>query len=238
MLRIAVCDDKESVTTAIEKLIFQACDRENIVCEVDVFFNGMNMIEYMEHENVYYDIIYLDIVMKGISGLETAKRLRKKDMEILIIYVTAYTRYMLDAFEAEPFRFITKPINREKFYEIFASANQRVLKKHAYFNYSIKREHRKIPMKDIYYFESGKRLISTVTTKGIIQFYGKIDDIEKEMIESGMQFLRIHQSFLVNFHYIYKFTFDKVFLVNGQELLISKVREKAIRRQYLDYFSS
>lgn len=85
---------------------------------------------------------------------------------------------------------------------------------------------------DIIYFESRGRCIYIVQKDSEDKFIGKLNAIEDKVTESNNPFLRIHQSYLVNFHYIKKICFSKIELYDGRILLISEERQKMIREQY------
>ena len=114
MLKIAVCDDETIAVANIEKMLEDVSSKvaENI--EIDVFYDGSNLIEHV-NRGYRYDIIYLDIEMAIKDGVDTAKAIRRIDANVLIIYVTNHESFAKKVFEVSAFRFITKPID----YEIF-----------------------------------------------------------------------------------------------------------------------
>ena len=90
----------------------------------------------------------------------------------------------------------------------------------------------KIPIKDILYFESKKRKVYIVTEKNIFELYGKLNDIEKSLKNGKIVFLRIHQSFLVNYRHVDVLAYDFVIMDNGKQLSISEDRRKLTSEQY------
>lgn len=234
MLSVAICDDEKIVTSEIEQRVLACCQNKLIKCEPDIFFNGDKLLTHIKN-GVYYDIVYIDIEMETINGIETAKIIKQISPETMIIYITAFENYMLETFDTEPFRFITKPVDEEKFVEIFNAACEKRTSQNAFFDFSFKKEHKKVPIREIMYFESKRRMIYIVTSKGKGKFYGKLDDIEQYLKKNRVRFLRIHQSYLVNYNYICKLGFDKIVLSGGVQLQVSKDRQKKMREQYLKY---
>lgn len=243
MVEIAICDDEPFQIVIIEKLLESVSKKNHIMIDVEVFNNGIEILNSVR-EGKCFDIIYMDIEMGGKNGLETAKELREIDRMALLIYVTNYENYMLETFEYRPFRFIVKPIEEKSFEQYFLRAYEEILLNNIYFNYKYNKIYYKVLIQDIMYFESEKRIIyirtrrSTNTSEITYKFYDKLDNIEKILEKSKMHFLRIHQSFLVNFRYISEISYDKVVLMNGKVLYISEDRRKKISKDYCNIIGS
>lgn len=114
MMKIAVCDDERVFREQIAKCIY----RVSIDFDIDDFSSGDDLIN---SENDY-DIIFLDIDMPGISGIETAEKLRERGSEAEIIFLTSHIEYVYEAFKVRAFRFLQKPVDQEKFDEAFRNA--------------------------------------------------------------------------------------------------------------------
>lgn len=231
MINIAICDDDAATTSLIEKYITQYTDKQNISCSCDVFFDGTTLLNHIS-QGTFYDLIYLDIEMKYMNGIDTATQLRALSIPSLIIYVSSYEQYWKELFSTEPFRYIQKPINENKFIECFIAAYKRICEKIEYFTYNFNKSITKIPLNHISYFESQYRVVHIHTMNGCqfnSKFYGKINDIEKNLSTSNHRFIRIHQSFLVNFDYIRSINFTTVTMADGTILQISEERQKKVR---------
>lgn len=234
MLRIGICDDDKSIAAELEKNIVDITAKKLLDCNIDVFYDGSTLKEYMDQGNMY-DIIYLDIEMKKMNGIEVAKYIRNVDDVVVLIYVSSYDSYLMDLFQVEPFRFIKKPIKKLYFEEVFLKAYQKVIDKCAYFYYRYNKMDYKVLVRDILYFESKGRTVRIVMSSGDIRkFYGKLDEAEKMLLKGKIPFLRIHQSYLVNFHQIVSISYTKVVMNKDIELQISEERQRQIRLKYLN----
>lgn len=231
MINIAICDDEISTTSELEAEICKAAKKNGIGINIDIFFDGSTLENYIKSGH-RFDLIYLDIEMKIKNGIDVAKEIRRLDYNVLIIYVSSYESYLKELFEVEAFRFISKPINKNLFYDYFKMACERIGNKELYFQFQFSKEVKKILLRDIIFFESQKRIIYINTIKGKEKFYGKLNDIEKQLQGSKQKFIRIHQSFYVNYNYIVKMNFSKLKLSNGMELQISEDRQKKVRLQF------
>lgn len=180
------------------------------------------------------DIIYFDIEMRRMNGIDTAKSIRKVDRDVVLIYVSSYETYFMQLFEVEPFRFIKKPINECEFNAIIQLAYERIIEKDSYFEYKYNKSVGKVLVRKIKYFESVGRIINIHAEDISYRYYGKLDEVELRLSQNKIPFLRIHKSFYVNFHFVDKITFSKLFLSDGTILQISQDRQNFIRKKYLD----
>ena len=103
-----------------------------------------------------------------------------------------------------------------------------------YFEYRFNKVPYKLPINSIIYFESSGRLINIKHKEGNGKFYGKLSNIEKQLKDGKIPFLRIHQSYLVNYRYVCKISYSNVILFDGTVLQISEDRQKVIRERYND----
>lgn len=234
MLNIAVCDDENAMINDIENMLLDVCKKQNIRADIDVFCSGETLGKEVMM-GTKYDMIFLDIEMEKVNGIESAKAIRKMDQNVIFIYVSAHDRYALELFCLDVFAFIKKPIDKEEFRKTFLGAYQRVCNKVFYFTFNYKNEEYKIPCKDILYFESRGRKINIYHLNGRVdEFYGKLSEVETKIAKGKIPFLRIHQSYLVNFLLIRARTKVEVILVNGEKLIISEDRQKKFAKEYSD----
>lgn len=231
MIKIAICDDESIFTANMEDMLIKIGKKNTIEIDINVFFDGSTLEKsFLRGER--FDLIYLDIEMKTINGIEAAKNIRGIDQDVLIIYVSGYENHMKELFEVDAFRFISKPIDSVIFENYFIKAYERLCACATYFEFQYNREITKILIGDIIYFESHGRTINISLVNGEEKYNGKINDIEKTLKKCKIAFLRIHQSYLVSYKFIKCMSMTNVTLLNGRILQISEDRQKAIRKQY------
>lgn len=122
-MKIAICDDDKYVTSEIERYILEIAKEKEWDIDIDVFFDGAELINYIAKEN-NYDLIYLDIEMNEKDGVKTARELREQSNEAVIIYVTSHESFAAEVFEVDAFRFLTKPIEFNKFRRYLCDAKK------------------------------------------------------------------------------------------------------------------
>lgn len=231
MLNIAICDDDIQTTGQIEMMIQKIAKRNFADVDIEVFWNGESLADSVVAGDGY-DIIYLDIEMNNEDGISTAKRIRKYDKNVLIIYVTSHENYMKESFSVRPFQFLVKPVSEKQMETCFMVAYEDINSGDFYFRYSYQRMNHKVLIRDILYFESSKRKVFIVTREETFEFYGKLNEIENSLKVCKISFLRVHQSFLVNYKHIKGQSYDFVVMDNGKKISISEDRRKLISEQY------
>lgn len=232
MIKVAICDDEKVVTSQIETTIFDVCKLEGISVDIDVFLSGA-ALENEISNGTSYDLIYLDIQMANGDGITTAKNIRAMDENVLLIYVSGYDKYMMELFRLDVFSFIKKPIDTEIFVKTFLDANRKISNQKIYFPFHYKNQEYKILCNDILYFESrGRKIIIYIRDGSTETFNAKLSEVEKSICDGKIPFLRIHQSYLVNYHHIKSRSKTEITLFNGTNLPISEDRQKSFGRQY------
>ena len=171
--------------------------------------------------------------MNNGDGITAAKNIRKMDENVLLVYVSGYDKYMMELFRLDVFAFIKKPIEYKNFQKIFLDANRKICKQRFYFPFHYRNEEYKIPCIDILYFESSGRKIHVHTKNGGTEiFNGKLSEVESWVQKGKIPFLRIHQSYLVNYYHIKSRSRTEITLIDETKLPISEDRKKNFGKQY------
>ena len=125
--------------------------------------------------------------------------------------------------------------NKHIFLDYFQKAHEKIIREDAYFEYKFNKVAYKVLTRNIMFFESTGRIINVHNKDFTGKFYGKLNTIERKLKDGKVPFLRIHQSYLVNYGFIKEITFSKVVLTNGIQLQISEERQKMIRAKYTSF---
>lgn len=228
MIKIAICDDDKTICSQIERILLKYSGRDYLKTEIKVFFNGESLLEYMRIGNEF-DLIYLDIEMNKLDGVEVGKQVRKilKNYETEIVYISGKDGYDRKLFDVQPLHFIPKPIEASIVISDLKLALERRKRKMIFFRYQKKHEIFKIPISEIIYFESVNRQLKIVTTKGEDFFYGKLKDVISRMTE--YEFIHIHRSYLVNYNHIRIMKYSEIVMCNDVTLSISRQKRNEFR---------
>lgn len=221
-MEICICDDDIFVHDQIKSMLKQFLATETQFNVTDVG-SGEELLRYYSNSK-RFDIIFLDIEMNQMNGIQAAEIIRKADPNTIIIFVSSHSNYVFDTFRLEALHFIVKPIKQFEFDDVF----QRAINKYKATNSKIflkfQNERYSITINDITYIEGYKRHITVHTINEEYEALGKIPEILNDLEPHG--FIRVHQGFIVNMDYIRRFDLNNVVLRDNTKVMIS-VRKRA-----------
>ncbi|MFL2075909.1 LytR/AlgR family response regulator transcription factor [Marinilactibacillus psychrotolerans] len=235
-MRIAICDDDLQHLKIMQEIIYSFEDKCGSKFEVYTYCDSQGFLNVFNSSNRKIDILFLDIEMPKRDGIDIAKELRDKDKELIIIYISSYEQYWKKLFSVQPFRFIKKPFKDIEVEKVLYQAINELKNKNNCFTYTFKKNTYRIPFHWIYYFESNKRKILIYDERNEIigEFYSKMNALDKEVTSKDINFIRVHQSFLINFKYINKWTNDHIELMNKKLVPTSENKIKSAKIQFLN----
>ena len=227
MIRIGICDDEMYTTSQLENILTEYARELGIIIDIDVFYDGEELLRYIETQQPDYDLIFLDIRMKKMNGMEVARKIRETNQIVILIFVTSYKSYALEAYEVHPYQFIIKPIIPRIVKKYFKQVYDIITANAFYYEFKSNKDYYRILLSDIMYFQSQKRLIYIHMNDGeILKYYDKINCIQEKLADTKADFWRIHHSILVNSKYVKRKAFNHIELVNGEILTISEDKRK------------
>ncbi|MBX8939593.1 LytTR family DNA-binding domain-containing protein [Enterococcus gilvus] len=215
MLKVVCCDDEKEMRKALIKIIEPALQLQGLDYQVSEFSSGEELLSSSRQEAI--DLLFLDIEMNTLDGIETAKRLRKINQHAVIVFITAFADFVFQGYEVKALNYLLKPYGSEKIIEVLHKAlDELETAQPKYFVVEQKAGATKIALKDICYFTSDRRMLTVVTVKDSCTFYGKLSELRLPD-----HFLRIHNRFLVNLNYVDQV--ESAFLYcNREQLPISR----------------
>lgn len=237
MIKIAICDDQYIFREIMKEKIYKLCKNENIEIDIDCYKSGNDLIKTLKRDTIVYDILFLDILMNEIDGIETAKEIRKFDSRMQIIFCTSSKDYILQGYDVEAIGYLMKDEDDTRLLEILKRAikkTNRIYEEYVLLN--LKNFIRTVYLKDIEFIEVTNRTLSVHTDKEIIEFNGKMQEMIDKLKDKN--FILTHRSYLVNISKIKDITPSTIILKSGKEILLSRLRSKVVREVYLDYILS
>ena len=230
-MRIAICDDEKNIRELIGNKVLKQYPEADIV----FFQSGEELLLSDNH----IDILFLDIQMSGRNGMETARELRKKDKNVILIFVTAVEEYVFQAFDVGAFNYIVKPIDDTKFADVLCRAvaewhSQNTDVRELEANYVMINNggvHTKVVIEDIFYAEVFNRKVVIHKLDDEIEYYGKMSDLEAV---AGDSFFRPHRAYLINFKYVEKYDATTIYLEKGTALMAKQNYPEFVKK-YMKY---
>lgn len=215
-MRIAVCDDDETAVSFLRELI-ESFPKQKL--SADGYSSGEDLLR----TGNIYDLIFLDIDMKGIDGIETARRIRIHDRKVKIVYVTSYKEYAGKAFSVHAFGYLLKPVKQEKIWKQIEDAllwQEEEAPEVKQVEFTAVEGLVRLPVDMIYYFEYQNRRIYMKTKDTTYEMRGKISDIAGRMEEYG--FSVPHKSFVVNLYHVKNIKGYEILMMNGEWIPLSQ----------------
>ncbi|MCQ2524709.1 MAG: LytTR family DNA-binding domain-containing protein [Lachnospiraceae bacterium] len=227
-MRIAICDDKMILHDDLKVYLEEYSIKKNIVIVYDDYTNGADLIA----SNIEYDIIFMDYQMQGLDGLETSRRIRKKNIKTAIIFLTSFPNIVFDTFEVNAYRFLVKPINHDKLFSAMDDFLQS-LNDSNYLVVKTDSDNKRINIDDIVYVEAADKYCYIRTVTDNILFKKTLSEIEKQLPQD--KFFRSHRTYLVGLKHIVSHTSTDMLFDNNERALISNLKLTPFKKAFTNY---
>lgn len=224
-LKIAVCDDEKLIADGIREQLIQYKPEYT----VDLYQSGEELLESTEE----YDLVFLDIEMPGMSGMDVAVELRSREYGGNLIFLTSHTEFMPDAFKVKAFRFLHKPIHASDFEEAVDEAEKEIINQKKILIHTTEGT-KLLNIRDIIYFETVRNYTYIHTRQGETETRKTL----RECLElvGNEHFYQVHKSYVIAFRYIETVCNDGVLMryVNGK-IPVSRRKSKEVKDAFFSY---
>ena len=229
MLNIAICDDEKVICEMLRQKISVYMKKNHEPFRIECYYNAAQLLQSQYHHQIYI----LDIDMPDLNGIALAKKLRESGAVCPLIFITALQEYVFDAFEVEALDYICKPIDDNRLCKALDRALRKVHRAGSKTLF-IKNVNgcRYVDLDTIYYCEVINRKIYLYTQNGVIDYYCKIGDIEKQL---DYRFFKCHRSYLVNLDYLAEYTNGQITLKNGTQIPVARLRQQDLTAAMMQY---
>lgn len=224
MLQIGICDDMSEVRMKLRVLLERLLEAQNIQCQLFEFSSGEGLLAWYQNHSGELDLVFLDIEMGEINGMETAKLLRAADESLQLVFVTGYTDYVFDGYAVGALGYLIKPPKLSQLEDVLKRALSAIQRQEPELFFCRNGDsHYRIRKDAILYFQSAGRQVICVTKKRSYPFYAKLDEVAREL---GEGFVRIHQRYLVQANAVEHIDSSEV-AVGSETLPVSRAYSQA-----------
>ncbi len=229
MIQIAVCDDEQTVCQEISQEIAHFLSGQAVEFTVRQYTDAAAFCAQMDT----FDLVYLDIRMPELDGITLARQIRSRELACIVVFITGLRDYMLDAFDVEALDYICKPIERARLRRSVERALQQIAHRQET-GILIQTAHwcKAVKLSAIYYCEVINRKIYLHTTEGVLEYYGKLKEMEKQL---DARFFKCHRSYLVNLDHLKMYQDGEIVLENGSRIPVSRLRHQELMEKMLEY---
>jgi two-component system response regulator LytT len=233
LIHIAICDDEKHMSDHIRSMISDFFRKKNQEISLHMFSSGEELLSY----NGQIDILFLDIQMKGMDGMETARKLRADKFRGFLVFITVLKEMVFQSFEVQTYDYLVKPVDKKQFEKtmerLYAStqnaSEDSLLVQKGY-------EGRIIQKDEIVFCEIIDRKIYLNLASGeVVDYYERIENLETKL---DNRFYRCHRSYLINLKHLKGYKNGTAYMDNGKEIPVSRLRSKEFSSVVLQYMKN
>lgn len=233
-MKIAICDDMLQEKILLKEMAERYLEENDYEADIVTFENGEALLK--NFETGAYDIIFLDVYMNGMNGLETAKEIRRKDENCFIIFATSTEAFAIDSFDVSAVYYLLKPISSEKLGAAFSKCLKYFNKKQRKLEIISNRKELIFYHKDIYYIETYNHRAIIVTDSEQTSAYVTISELANQLSE--LPFLRCHRSYIINLEHVEAVQNEDFRLKGGVLVPIGRSYRKQVKEIYKNYLAA
>ena len=232
-MKIAICDDEVAVSEVTKSLLQQWAIHQSISLSVHCYENGDDLI--LAQKSECFDLIFLDVLMPLLNGIDTAKELRRQNQNVPIIFLTSSKEFAFDSYEVKALQYLLKPVSPNQLWSIMDDFIALIKNQKEIFVARTSDGFCKIALEDTNYLEAQNKSVLVFPHNGtsieISELFSRCEEIFT--LEQG--FFRCHRSYIINLNFVNQFTKNSVTMTNGVTLPISRNRSLAFKEAYFTY---
>ncbi len=233
MIRIAICDDEKHMSDHIRSMVLNFFRKKNREIILRMFSGGEELLSY----NGQIDILFLDIQMKDMDGMETARKLRADKFRGFLVFITVLKEMVFQSFEVQAYDYLVKPVDDKQFektmerlYASMQNASEGSLLVQKGYEGRIIRED------EIVFCEIIDRKIYLNLASGeVVDYYERIENLETKL---NNRFYRCHRSYLINLKHLKGYKNGTACMDNGKEIPVSRLRSREFSGVVLQYMKN
>ncbi len=230
--KAAICDDEALELVYLSELVQNWAKERGHRVRIFLFPSAEAFLFQYEEEKDF-DLLLLDIEMGKMNGVELARKVRRENTGIQILFVTAYPDFIFEGYEVSALHYLMKPLKEEKLFQVLERAAANLDKKERYEIFQREGESIRIPVSEIVSVEAFSHSVQMVTKGGSYRLDETISGLEERL---GDGFVRCHRSYLVSLKYIQKITRTDVEMDTGDKIPLSRRKYDVVNQAFIRYY--
>lgn len=239
LVNVAICDDEEYFLKELEKLVSVYANEAKCELEIDTYQDPERLVEEITSGKKEYQLIFLDVEMPGMSGVEAAKKLREEGYRDVICFVTGFEGYALDAFSVEAIGYICKPAQYLDIKKVIHKALIQI-----YYNWDVEEAKKRylevctqkssmmVDIRQILYLEKRRNQCVIHMETGEVVCYETLKHLFSKL--NQQKFCYCHQGYIVNFDKIKEVKKEVICFGEGREVPVSRRYQGELRERHMN----
>ncbi len=228
-MKIVICDDDLNIVSEVKKLLDEYASNKNLSLDISTFDNGQAVLESDEN----YNIAVLDVEMPNIDGIKLGEALRKRNKQIVLIYLTAHSQYLDSALDLNAARFFEKPIDKVRFFNGIDNALERIDNSTISFYIRDDKSQVRITAESIVYIEIERRKTKIITDDREYHTTYTLDYFKNRLVSSV--FAQPHKSYIVNLNRISAYERTGIVLDGKYKIPVSRSKQTEFHTAFIRF---
>ena len=223
MVNIAIVEDEQKHVDILKGYLTRYGNEHNTTFNIKQFGDGMDILDEYDSS---FDIVFLDIQMKHLDGMTTAKRIREYDQNVILIFITSTVQYAVQGYQVDALGYVLKPVTYVQFEQLVGKAMGKVEQKNKkdFIVFSTAERQVRLDCAHISYIESQRNNVIIHTREEDYVTAGPLKKYEEMLKHLG--FSKCHNAYIVNLSFVFAVNHDEVVLEDNTALPISRARKK------------
>lgn len=232
-MRIAVCDDDPQVLLSVLSQLTSYQEQRQTEISCQSFENAIDLLTSMEHKN--FDLLFLDVLMPGLNGIEAAREIRQKNENIKIVFLTSSPEYAVESYSVQAVNYLLKPSTEERLFPVLDQIADLLRKPEDALTVQTQGKLFRLPYRKIEYIEVlSKTIYFHLTDSSTKETHGSLSDYESVLL-SRPGFCKVHRSYLVNLSWVTEVRQGELLTVSGKYVPIARSLYQQIRTAYTEF---
>lgn len=231
-MRIAITDNSQYDRSMLMKYLLNFCGNNNIDAELFEYESGEALMK--NFKTSFFDAVFLDICMKGINGIDTAREIHNRDKSCRIIFLTAVNNFAAESYEIGALYYMIKPATQKKIDEVMVRCLKTIIDREKRLYVTFNNTPIKIPFSKILYVDVNSRRVKFHFANQTIETYRGFYTLVNPLLEDS-RFIEPFKGVVVNMEHIVRNQKNDFLLDNGDTVPISKRKKRDIVQAYTEY---
>lgn len=231
--RIAVCDDSAADAAYVSKTVDAWAVSRRVTSLLEVFSSAEQFL-FRYAVDKAFDILLLDIEMAAMNGIDLAKRIRRENESVQIVFITGFPDFVAEGYDVSALHYLMKPVNKEKLFSVLDRAAAALQKAERVLLLPVDGETLRLRISSIAYAEAAAHSVIIATENSVISVKKSFSEVEGLL---GEGFVRCHRSYVVSLKHIARLSKTEVTLDSGKALPLSRSAAATVHKAFISYYT-